>query len=211
VALYIRGFQEFSVDMYVNEAFAHRVLRYVTDAARQFALWRAEYTGEPIARCDLFNDDIPLMSPESYARFFLPYERELSEFHRGVWYWHSCGDITRHVPEVQRLPGVQLLDFGVTMENKADGLKGLGEKATRNGPRAIEFRVMAKRHVQEASEEEQKAHVRGILAACRAHGVDRYVIRSSGMSLLLGGEADLQKLARWVRLVREVQAEEVPA
>jgi hypothetical protein len=31
------------------------------------------------------------------------------------------------------------------------------------------------------------------------------------MSLLLGGEADLRKLARWVRLVREVQAEEVSA
>jgi hypothetical protein len=27
------------------------------------------------------------------------------------------------------------------------------------------------------------------------------------MSLLLGGEADLEKLARWVKLVREVQSE----
>jgi hypothetical protein len=27
------------------------------------------------------------------------------------------------------------------------------------------------------------------------------------MSLLLGGEADLARLARWVELVREVQAE----
>jgi uroporphyrinogen-III decarboxylase len=208
VALYIRGFQEFSVDMYVNEGFAHRVLRYVTDAAKQYAFWRADYTGEPVARCDLFNDDIPLMSPDNYERFFLPYERELSDFHGGVWYWHSCGDITKHVPGIQRLPGVHILDFGVTMENKAEGLKGLGEKPTRGGPRAIEFRVMAKRHVQDASEEEQKEYVRGILAACRTYGIDRYVIRSSGMSLLLGGEPDIERLARWVRLVRGVQSEE---
>ena len=208
VALYIRGFENFSVDMYVNEAFAHRVLRYVTDAAKQFAAWRAEYTKESIARCDLFNDDIPLMSPDSYEKFFLPYEQELSDFHGGVWYWHSCGDITKHVPAIQRLRGVALLDFGVTMETKADGLSGLGEKGLRQGPRAVEFRVMAKRHIQEASEQDQKDYVRGILAACRQDGIQRYVIRSSGMSILLGGEADLQRLARWVHLVREVQAEE---
>ena len=55
--------------------------------------------------------------------------------------------------------------------------------------------------------EEQRRYVRGILAACREDGIERYVIRSSGMSILLGGEPDLEKLARWVQLVREVQAE----
>jgi uroporphyrinogen-III decarboxylase len=207
VALYICGFQEFCVDLYENEAFARRVLRYVTDAAKQFALWRADFTKEPIARCDLFNDDIPLMSPGSYEEYFLEYEQELSDFHGGVWYWHSCGDITNHVPSIQRLKGVALLDFGVTMEDKAEGLRGLGERAARAGPRAVELRVMAKRHIQDASEEEQRDYLRGILAACRADGIERYVIRSSGMSILLGGESDLQKLARWVTLAREVQAE----
>jgi hypothetical protein len=190
--------------MYVNEGFAHRLLRYVTDAERQFAAWRQEYTGDPIARCDLFNDDIPLMSPDSYEKFFLPYEQEVSDLHGGVWYWHSCGDITRHVPRVRRLTGVALLDFGVTMEDKAAGLGGLQPGA--ESP-AIELRVMAKRHIQEATEEEQKDYVRGIIRACRAHRLPRYVVRSSGMSILLGGEPDLQKLARWVDLVREVQAE----
>jgi hypothetical protein len=208
VALYIRGFQDFSVDLYINEAFAHRLLRYVTDAAKQFAAWRAEYTGEPIARCDLFNDDIPLMSPESYEKFFLPYEQELSDFHGGVWYWHSCGDITRHVPSVQRLRGVALLDFGVTMEDKDAGLHGLGDAARRVGPRAVELRVMAKKHIQEATEDEQRAYLRAMLSACRRDGIQRYVVRSSGMSILLGGEPDLAKLARWVEIAREVQAEE---
>jgi len=35
VALYIRGFENFSIDTYMDEAFAHRVLRYVTDAEMQ--------------------------------------------------------------------------------------------------------------------------------------------------------------------------------
>ncbi|MGA2477957.1 MAG: hypothetical protein ABSG63_04315 [Spirochaetia bacterium] len=73
----------------------------------------------------------------------------------------ACGDITRHVPEIDRLDGVALLDFGVTMEDKGEGMKGLRR------PPALELRVMAKRHIQEASEEAAKAYVHGIIAACR--------------------------------------------
>lgn len=208
VALYLRGFENFSIDMYENPAFAHRLLRYVTDAATRFARWRTDFTGEPIARCDLFNDDIPLMSPRSYALFFFSYEQELSGFFGGVYYWHSCGDITEHAPEIRRLTGIHLLDFGVSMEDKAKGLAGLDVAAgDPHAPRLIEFRVMAQRHIQEASEPEQKAYIRAILRSCRAHGVTRYILRSSGMSLLLGGEPDLARLERWVELVREVQAE----
>jgi hypothetical protein len=207
VALYIRGFENFSIDLYENPSFAHRLLRYVTEAAKQFARWRADFTGEPIARCDLFNDDIPLMSPSSYTQFFLPCEQELSEFSGGVYYWHSCGDITAHVPALRRLTGIRLLDFGVSMEDKAEGLAALAAGGDPDGPRAIEFRVMAQRHIQEAAESDQRAYVRSILHGCREHGITRYVVRSSGMSLLLGGEPDLARLARWVELVREVQAE----
>jgi uroporphyrinogen-III decarboxylase len=207
VALYIRGFANFSIDMYENERFAHRLLRYVTDAAKEFARWRARFTGEPITRCDLFNDDIPLMSPSSYRKFFLPYEQELSDFHGGVWYWHSCGDISQHVPEIRRLTGVQLIDFGVSMEDKTEGIQRLALEGHPQGPRATEFRVMAQRHIQEATEDEQKAYVRDILRGCRANRITRFVVRSSGMSILLGGEPDLARLARWVQLVREVQAE----
>jgi hypothetical protein len=115
---------------------------------------------------------------------------------------------------VRRLRGISLIDFGVTMEDKAEGLKGMSadgvDGAAPESWPAVELRVMAKRHIQEASEEEQKEYVRSILRACRASRVERYVIRSSGMSILLGGERDLDSLARWVDLAREVQAEKDP-
>ncbi len=203
VALYIRGFENFSLDIYDDPDFAHRTLRYVTDAAKGFAQWRSDFTDEPIAPCDLFNDDIPLMGPDTYRDFILPYERELSEFHGGVAYWHSCGDVTKHVREVCALDGIQLFDFGVTMESKDEGMKGL----TR--PEVLELRVFAKPHIQEADEASQKSYVRGIVEACTRHGIRKYVIRTSGMSTLLGGERDIEKIERWVDLAREAQAETV--
>ena len=110
--------------------------------------------------------------------------------------------MTPHVPEIHKLPDIDLLDFGVTMEDKAAGLAGL----TR--PQALELRVFAKRHLQEASDQEARTTCGVSCAPAGARG--RYVIRSSGMSLLLGAEKDLARLARWVELVREVQVSEKP-
>lgn len=94
------------------------------------------------------------------------------------------------------------------MEEKTEGVRRLTlVDNPHEGPRAIEFRVMAQRHIQEACEDEQRAYVRDILRGCRVYGITRYVVRSSGMSLLLGEEPDLARLARWVQFVREVQAE----
>lgn len=201
VALYIRGFQEFSIDLYINKDFAHRLLRYVTNTAKSFYKWREDFTGEPIMKGDLFNDDIPLMSPDMYNEFFYQYEQELSDFYGGIYYWHSCGDITPHVKEVHKLKNIDILDFGVTMENKGNGISDL------NRNQLLEFRVKAQAHVQECTEEESKAYIREILSDCNKAGIDRYVMRSSGMSVLKGADEDVKKLARWVELVRDVQAE----
>jgi uroporphyrinogen-III decarboxylase len=204
VALYIRGYENFSLDLYLNPALAHRVLRYVTEAAKAYARWRSEFLAQPLEKGDLFNDDLTIMSPETYRNFFLPYERELSDFYGGIAYWHSCGDVTPHVSEIHKLPDIDLLDFGVTMEDKAAGMAGLAR------PQALELRVFAKRHLQEASDAEAREYVRGILRACREAGVHRYVIRSSGLSALLGSQKDLARLTRWVQLVREAQGSGKP-
>jgi len=201
VALYIRGFQEFSLDLYINPDFAHRLLRYVTDAAKAFYLWRKEYTGDSIMPGDLFNDDIPLMSPDMYRDFFYQYEKELSEFYGGIYYWHSCGDISQHVHEIHKLKDVDLLDFGVTMENKLMGMNGLNRDQT------LEIRVMAQNHIQQCSEKDSMNYIRSILEDCRKMGITRYVLRSSGMSVIDNAAEDVEKLGRWVGLVREVQEE----
>lgn len=203
VALYIRGFQEFCLDLYLNQGFAHKILRYVTKAAKDYMSWRSNYLGEPLEKGDLFNDDIPLTSPDSYEEFFLPYEQELANFFGGIYYWHSCGDITNHISVIQKLSNMELLDFGVSMENKSAGLEIL-----QNIP-VIELRVFAKPYVQECSEEESKEYVRTILNGCAQKGIDKYIIRSSGMSVVLGGKRDIDKLARWVDLVREVLSEDL--
>jgi hypothetical protein len=71
VALYIRGFENFSLDLYLNEALAHRILRYVTDAAKAYASWRSRFLDEPIAKGDLFNEFVKNIG--------IPYSKEIRE------------------------------------------------------------------------------------------------------------------------------------
>ena len=202
VALYLRGFQEFSLDLYFQSAFADRLLRYITDTAKAYCTWRADYLEEPIGKGDLFNDDIPLMSPEMYEQRFLPFEQEMVDFYGGVYYWHSCGDTTKHISSIGKLSDVELLDLGVSILDKKPALEALT-----NTEQAVELRVFAQPYVQECSEEEAKRYLLKMLAECSQRGLTKYVVRSSGMSIVFGADEDIRRLARWVDIAREAQNE----
>ncbi len=201
VALYLRGFENFLSELYLNPPFVHRIMRYVTDVAKAYTIWLAEYLDQPVEKGDLFNDDLPIMSPRSYKTFILPYEQELSNFYGGIYYWHSCGDITPHVPEVIKVPNIDVLDFGVTMEDKRAGL----EKLRNSTRKTIELRVLAQKHIQQATDDDMKAYMENIVMGCQEMSLEKYVLRSSGMSVLLGAEDDLKRLRRWIEITRDVQ------
>lgn len=63
-------------------------------------------------------------------------------------------------------------------------------------------------HIQQCSEEESKEYIRSLIRGCNEAGLQSYVIRSSGMSVIHGAEKDVAMLGKWVKLVREVQKEQ---
>jgi uroporphyrinogen-III decarboxylase len=198
VALYLRGFENFLTDIHLQPEFCRKTLRYVTDAQKKFLIWRSEFLENPIQKCDLFNDDVPIMSPETYDEFVVPLENELCDFCGGVYYWHSCGDITRHISKIENVKGIELLDLGVSMEDKGTGINAMKKNM------AVEVRVRAQQHVQEAEDTDVAEYMGDIAVSLMKKGVERYVIRSSGMSILLGTDEDLRKLRKWVEITREV-------
>ena len=201
VALYTRGFEKFLTDIYLNPEFAHKIMRYITDAQKAYAQWRSDYLGEPIRKGDLLNDDIPLMSPKDYRNFIFPYEEELCNFYNGIYYWHSCGDITQHIPEIIRLKNIELLDFGVSMEDKEKGLVKLDKEIP------IECRISAQKHIQSANSKEREIYMRKIIQEFKRRKIKKYILRSSGMSILLGAKKDIKKLREWIEIARKLQIE----
>jgi len=198
MALYLRGYEKFLTDLYLDPEFAHRVLRYATDAAKAYTAWRAEYLSDPIRKGDLFNDDIPIMSPEMYETFIFPYERELCDYFGGIYYWHSCGDTTPHITQILRLPVLDLFDIGPGVKNKKQAIQQIGQD------KPTEIRFAADRCVQRADENEMQKFVEETVESCRECQVEKYVIRVSGLSVLLGAKKDLEKLRTWIKVARRV-------
>ena len=59
----------------------------------------------------LYNDEVnvPLLSPQLYEKFILPYEIELSKFYGVISYWHSCGNTAPLLRLIRCIPHLQMI------------------------------------------------------------------------------------------------------
>jgi len=206
VAFHLRGYENLAADMALNPEFAHRLLSFLTEARRRWTRERAQFLGRPVDKGNLYNDEVntPSMSPDMYERFALPYEQELSEFHGGILYWHSCGDTTAMVDRVARIPGLEMFHVGPW----TDGAVCMG---VFGGKMPLEFCLHPFQDVQHADEPAREKRLRAIAEAC---GGAPYTVRADGMQMIhgpgaAGVEAGLRGIRDWIstadRVLREVR------
>ena len=58
--------------------------------------------------------------------------------------------------------------------------------------------------MQKADKIEMQKFIEETVESCRECRVEKYVIRVSGLSVLLGAKKDLEKLKTWVKVARQV-------
>lgn len=115
---YLRGFEEFFLDLYLNPEFAHALIEKITDVLielHRFALAPlAPYLGWVEFSSDHGMQDRLLCSPEIYREFFKgPYTRLFAEVRKvapqaKIW-MHSCGAVRDLIPD--------FIDMGVDILN----------------------------------------------------------------------------------------------
>ena len=113
-AWYLRGFEQFMIDMMVDEGFAAKFLRKVLDlqldAYGKLLSETAQYIDGIFVTDDLASQESLLMSNELYKKMIQPYQRELIGFihSKGVnVVYHSCGAISQMLPD--------LIEAGINM------------------------------------------------------------------------------------------------
>jgi len=114
IAAHLRGLENIIMDMLEDPKFVHRLMQFITDSEKEWAKERAKFLHSPIEKNFLFNDEVglPLITPEMYEEFVLPYEIELSNFYGGILYWHSCGDTSNFVNLIREIPGLKMFHVG---------------------------------------------------------------------------------------------------
>jgi uroporphyrinogen decarboxylase len=98
---YLRGFEQFLMDLHIDKSFAHRLLRKVTDIqmerTERFLREVGLYIQVFKTSDDLSGQDRPLISPKTYREMIMPYHRELfglvKERTDAKVLLHCCGNL----------------------------------------------------------------------------------------------------------------------
>ena len=195
VAFHIRHFENLALDMATNPEFTHKLLRFITDVRKHWTNERARFLGMRVEKGNLYNDEVntPTLSPKFYEDFVLPYEIELSEFHGGILYWHSCGDTTKLVHLIAKIPNLEMFHVGPWTG---------GERCVEvfKNKMPLEFCLHPLKDVQNANRKEMEEKLKEITEACDK---GPYTVRADGLQLINGLEKDLNKIKEWIQVTNE--------
>lgn len=105
---YLRGFEQYLMDLHINQNFAHRLMRKITDIqkerTRRFLLEVGPYLHVFKTSDDLCGQDRPLISPRTYRDMVMPYHREyfqlIKQFTDAKILLHSCGNVRPLLPDL---------------------------------------------------------------------------------------------------------------
>ena len=111
-AVHLRGFVELLTDILRKPDFVHRLLAFVTESRMRWEREKERFLGTRTERGFLYDDEVDakLFSPQMYESFAHQYERELANFYpKGIFYFHSCGNITPFLDIIADLRGLRRL------------------------------------------------------------------------------------------------------
>ena len=129
IAVSLRGAIELIKDTIRQPDFVHNLLNYITESRMRWEQEKEKFLGVKTTRGTLADDDVDagIISPTIYQNFIFPYEKKLGEFYRdGIFYFHSCGNITPFLKHISMLRGLRRIhispytDFQKAVVNYGD-------------------------------------------------------------------------------------------
>jgi len=121
VAVHLRGLRNLLKDIDQNPDFVHKLLTFITESRMRWEREREGFLGVKIKRGFLYNNEVhaQVMSPRLYEVFAHPYEKKLADFYsKGIFYFHSCGDITPFLDTIATIRGLRRLHISPATDFK---------------------------------------------------------------------------------------------
>ncbi len=195
LAVHLRGFENILVDFHLNPQFVHSLMQKLTSARKEWFGAKMDSLSSPIEPGILSNDEInsPTLSRQQYQEFILPYEKEICEFHGGIRYWHSCGDTTKLISSIHKIPKLDIFHIGPW----TDMSKARVEMS--NGT-AFQKCLMPTDEVYSATPQQMRARLREVR---RVLDGSAYTVRADGFQVVKGLGEDLGKIKKWSEIASE--------
>ena len=110
LAVHLRGLPELLKDTIRNPDLVHKLLRFLTESRKRWEREKERFLGEKTERSRISDDEVDgkTISAKTYENFAYPYENELASFYpKGIFYFHSCGDITPFLDLILKIRGLR--------------------------------------------------------------------------------------------------------
>jgi len=124
---FLRGFEQFFMDLYLNPGFAHKLIEKVTEIIAEINVYYLEPIGKYIDWVEFTSDygmqDRSLVSSGKFREFFLKPNKKLFEAVKKVApnakiFLHSCGSVRELIPDFIEM-GVDILN---SLQPRARGM-----------------------------------------------------------------------------------------
>lgn len=195
IATYLAGYENVLIRMVTDSEFAHLLMRIITEARKAWYLHTFGQDGIYQHGGYLFNDEVncPSLSAKLYSEFILPYEKELCDFHGGISYWHSCGDVTKLLIAISEIPEIEMLHVG-PWTNVKEAARLFGSRSK------LEICPNPESKILQASPEEIKDYLNDVVQICKEEKVKGYTIRAGGLMFRDAEGEVLEKIHTWNRI-----------
>jgi len=109
------GIKNVIVGVFRQPEFIHKLMDFIVESKSRLMRERQKFLGiREDVLSGLGNDEVncDFISPRIYRDFVLPYEQKLvNSYKDGLFYYHSCGNLTPILKDVAKLKGLRLLQI----------------------------------------------------------------------------------------------------
>jgi uroporphyrinogen-III decarboxylase len=201
VATHLRGTNEMLMDLYLNPGFVHELMNLITETRKQWYGERARFLGSQVEEGVLANDEVnsPSLSASLYDDFVLPYEKSLCDYHNGIAYWHSCGNINSLLESIARIKRINILHIGPWTDMKK-------AKDIFRDDSSYEICLMPTRDVYSRDREDMKSQIQRIKKTMK---YSTFSIRADSFQVVGNIGANINAIKQWSSIARNELLNEV--
>lgn len=195
VAVALRGMNNILIDCYDQPDFVHSLMQFIVESKKEWSIAKAKFLKCEIGKTALYNDEVslPIVSPFIYEEFIESYEREITHFHNGVTWWHSCGKKSSLLPMINRIGDIELFDAGLwvdDIEEEVNNFKTGSSLIVRFHPLSVFY--------DNKEPNVLLSKLNFVSNVCK--GIPFY-IRADGIQFIHSQEVDIPKIKQWLSAV----------
>jgi hypothetical protein len=196
LAFHLTGIENFLMQVIDDLEGINLLLTRLMDIRVEFRKERARFLGIELSPGIFDNDAVaaPMISPEIYRDIVWPIEKELSVKEGGIVYWHSCGDTTKMMKWIRKLPDLRMCHVSAW----CDCVKAAEVYGTEQ---ALQVCVHPIREVLDATLSQMEERIKQIVGALGDH---RFYINADCIQACLDMPVQIKKIQNWVETARRV-------